>query len=65
VGAWRGVDPRIRIFVLRGLTGRCVDIVLDGGILAIDWRDDGVWMTGPTRHVCSGVLTPEFLAALR
>lgn len=48
----------------RGLTGRCVDVVLDGGTLSIDWKDDGVWMTGPTRHVCTGVLTSEFLRDL-
>ena len=45
----------------RGLTGRKVRIELDGGILDIDWRDDGVWMTGDTAHVATGVLTPEFL----
>lgn len=45
----------------RGLTGRKVQIDLDGGTLWIDWRDDGVWMTGPTAHVFTGVLTPEFL----
>ncbi len=45
----------------RGLTGRRVRVDLDGGRLDIDWRDDGVWMTGPTMHVCSGVLTAEFL----
>jgi diaminopimelate epimerase len=48
----------------RGLTGRRVTVLLDGGALEIDWRDDGVWMTGPTRHVFSGTLTPEFLEAL-
>ncbi|MEM9910375.1 MAG: diaminopimelate epimerase [Pseudomonadota bacterium] len=48
----------------RGLAGRQTDIVLDGGALSIDWREDGVWMTGPTRHVCNGVLTSEFLADL-
>ncbi len=48
----------------RGLTGRKVQIDLDGGTLHIDWREDGVWMTGPTMHVGSGVLTPEFLAAI-
>ncbi|MEP3345029.1 MAG: diaminopimelate epimerase [Litoreibacter sp.] len=48
----------------RGLTGRQVRIDLDGGRIDIDWRDDGVWMTGPTTHVFSGHLTPEFLAAL-
>jgi diaminopimelate epimerase len=46
----------------RGLTGRRVRITLDGGDLLIDWRDDGVWMTGPTEHVFSGTLTPDFLA---
>ncbi len=48
----------------RGLTGRSVTIDLDGGRIFIDWRDDGVWMTGPTAHVFSGHLTPEFLAGL-
>lgn len=48
---------------LRGLTGRRVLIDADGGTLEIDWRDDGVWMTGPVAHVFDGWLTPEFLAA--
>ncbi|MBY5933505.1 diaminopimelate epimerase [Tateyamaria omphalii] len=48
----------------RGLTGRKVQIDLDGGTLHIDWRDDGVWMSGPTAHVFDGTLTPEFLASL-
>ena len=48
----------------RGLTGRKVQIELDGGTIWIDWRDDGVWMTGPTRYVFSGTLTPEFLESL-
>ncbi len=47
----------------RGLTGRRVQITLDGGTLAVDWREDGVWMTGETAHVASGVLTPAFLRA--
>lgn len=38
----------------RGLTGRDVAIKLDGGDLQISWRDDGVWMTGPTAHVFDG-----------
>jgi len=46
----------------RGLTGRRVTLDLDGGTLEIDWRDDGVWMAGPTAHVFDGVLTPAFLA---
>ncbi len=48
----------------RGLTGRNVQIDLDGGTLQIDWRDDGVWMTGPTMHVLSGTLTSDFLKAV-
>ncbi|MCV3269796.1 diaminopimelate epimerase [Roseobacter sp. WL0113] len=48
----------------RGLTGRAAQVDLDGGTLFIDWRDDGVWMTGPTAHVFSGTLTPAFLASL-
>lgn len=48
----------------RGLTGRTVRIDLDGGTLHIDWRDDGVWMTGPTMHVFSGTLTGDFLDEL-
>ncbi|MDP3341741.1 diaminopimelate epimerase [Frigidibacter sp.] len=46
----------------RGLTGRCVTVHVDGGTLEIDWREDGVWMTGPTAHVFDGWLTPDFLA---
>lgn len=48
---------------LRGLTGRQVVLEMDGGILEIDWREDGVWMTGPVAHVFDGWLSPEFLAA--
>ncbi len=48
----------------RGLTGRKVQIDLDGGTLYIDWREDGVWMSGPTAHVFDGVLTQSFLDGL-
>jgi diaminopimelate epimerase len=48
----------------RGLTGRRVRVIADGGTLTIDWRDDGVWMEGPTAHVFTGTLTPDFLASL-
>ena len=47
--------------VRRGLTGSKVEIDLDGGRLMIDWRADGVWMTGPTTHVFDGHFTAEFL----
>lgn len=46
----------------RGLTGRRVRVNVPGGVLLIDWREDGVWMEGPTAHVFSGVFTPEWLA---
>ena len=48
----------------RGLTGRRVRIDLDGGTLHIDWREDGVWMTGPATHVCDGTITAEFMRAI-
>jgi diaminopimelate epimerase len=48
----------------RGLTGRCVQMDVDGGRLEIDWRDDGVWMTGPVAHAFDGWLTADFLAAV-
>ena len=48
----------------RGLTSRKVQIDLDGGTLWIDWRDDGVWMTGATMHVFSGHFTRAFLESL-
>ena len=49
---------------LRGLTGRAVTIRMDGGVLSVDWRDDGVWLSGPTTRVFDGWLSPDFLAAL-
>ena len=47
-----------------GLTERAVQLDCDGGTLQIDWRDDGVWMTGPTMHAFTGTLTPQFLGQL-
>lgn len=47
----------------RGLTGKSVEVVLDGGTLWIDWHDDGVWMTGATAYVFRGALDPAFVAA--
>lgn len=49
----------------RGLTGRDVRVDLDGGTLRVVWAEDGVWMTGPTMHVFSGVLTADFLASVQ
>jgi diaminopimelate epimerase len=43
----------------RGLTGRVVDVVLDGGSLAIEWRDDDhVLMTGPVAVSFRGSIEP-------
>jgi diaminopimelate epimerase len=43
---------------LRGLTGRQVALDADGGLLEVDWRDDGVWLTGPVATVFHGVWAP-------
>ncbi len=48
----------------RGLAGRAVAIDLDGGTLRVEWREDGVWMEGPTAHVFTATLTQAFLEAL-
>ncbi len=49
----------------RGLTHRRVIVHIDGGKLEIDWRDDGVWMLGPTAHVFTGHFTQNFVDAHR
>jgi diaminopimelate epimerase len=49
---------------LRGLTGRTVTITADGGTLLVDWRDDGVWLSGPVAHVFDGMLSPAILASI-
>jgi diaminopimelate epimerase len=46
---------------LRGLTDKRVNMQVDGGWLTLDWRDDGVWMTGPSAHVFSATVQPAFL----
>lgn len=46
-----------------GLTGRRVDLVMDGGTLTADWRADGVWLTGPVAEVFTATLTPAWLSA--
>ena len=50
---------------LRGLTGRRVVLEADGGVLEVDWRDDGVWLAGPVAKVFNGCLSAEFLALCR
>lgn len=48
----------------RGLTGRRVRMELDGGWLTLDWREDGVWMAGPTAHVFDATLGASFLESI-
>jgi diaminopimelate epimerase len=49
----------------RGLTGSRVTLDVDGGVLEADWREDGVWLTGPVAYVFDGVLSAEFLTQVR
>jgi diaminopimelate epimerase len=57
-----GACAAVVVTARRGLTDRRVTVRLDGGDLAIDWRQGGVWMTGPVAHVFEGVLDPAMLA---
>jgi diaminopimelate epimerase len=46
----------------RGLTARKADVVLDGGMLTIEWlADDHVLMTGPVALTFAGRLDPSLL----
>ena len=46
----------------RGLTGRKAEIVLDGGVLTIEWRSDNhILMTGPVAVSFRGTLDPSLL----
>lgn len=58
-----GACAAVVVTARRGLTGRLVTVRLDGGDLIIDWRGDGVWMTGPTALVFEGRLAPDLLGA--
>ena len=50
--------------VRRGLTGRRVTMLVDGGALELEWRDDGhVLMTGPTAVAFRGTLELDSYAA--
>ncbi|SDF43733.1 diaminopimelate epimerase [Celeribacter baekdonensis] len=46
---------------LRGLTDKKVRMEVDGGWLTLEWRDDGVWMTGPTQLVFKAEFDASFL----
>ena len=47
---------------LRGLTSRHVTVQADGGVLQVDWREDGVWLTGPVAYVFEGRLSAQMMA---
>ncbi len=47
---------------LRGLTSRRVTVHADGGVLSVDWREDGVWLTGPVAYVFEGRLSADMMA---
>ena len=50
--------------VRRGLTGRRVTMIVDGGALEMEWREDGhVLMTGPTAIAFRGTLDLDNYAA--
>ena len=50
----------------RELTGRSVTVVLDGGRLLIEWRDDNhVIMTGPAATSFTGLIDPSLLEPAR
>jgi diaminopimelate epimerase len=50
---------------LRGLTRRQVRLDMDGGVLTVDWREDGVWLSGPVALVFEGRLSPDYLASVQ
>ncbi len=47
---------------LRGLTGKQVTVLADGGVLRVDWREDGVWLTGPVAYVFEARLSADLMA---
>ena len=55
---------KYKAFPVPKLELKKVQIKLDGGILNINWREDGVWMTGPTMNVFAGSFSEEFLNSL-
>lgn len=49
----------------RGLTGRKVEIIVDGGTLNIEWREDGhVVMTGPAEESFRGTIDESAFAGM-
>ncbi len=46
-----------------GLTNASVKIVLDGGVVHVEWKTEGVWLTGPTTTVFSGEISENILVS--
>ena len=42
--------------VRRGLVGSPVRVVLDGGVVEVEWEGESVYMMGPAEYVCEGQL---------
>ena len=58
-----GASATVVAAARRGLIGRRAEVVLDGGTLSIEWRDDGhVLMTGPVATSFTGTLDESLLA---
>ena len=47
--------------VRRKITGNHVQVDLDGGTLVVNYKEDGLWINGPTMHVFDGQLNTQFL----
>ena len=47
--------------VRRKITGNKVNVDLDGGTVVVNYKNDGMWMNGPTMHVFDGQLNTQFL----
>ena len=50
--------------VRRKITGNQVHVDLDGGTMVVNYKDDGIWMNGPTMHVFDGQLSTQFLDSI-
>ena len=40
---------------------KSVKILSDGGIVFVEWKENGVWLTGPTTFAFSGKISEDFL----
>lgn len=53
------------VVVCCGLMGCQVQIEFDGGIIWIDWCEDGVWMIGLMMMVFQGVFMDDFFEVVK